>query len=285
MAGKNLIEQFEESSVPTTNNTNVGLVGRSSDETPQLPSATTVSSTNTSKPTFKFGKSKVGDVNLPQERTVDEDRGFVRFEPQLQFERKVVAELVRTTFDKPNVKLSGKYAEVNYITIDLANFSELATGVGNIFIPLPKTPKPPTPPIPEPVIIDNVPKDEPTDSGPSNVQVNTLSSAEGTATVTQTNYTGQYPPFGVSGYPGEFRITPDGRMFIWLIVNGTGNWRPYEPGSGGGAASTSGGVGDGGAATLGDVGGGSGGTGLGGGTGNVNPDGSPGNGRPNVIPQ
>jgi hypothetical protein len=275
MAGKNLIEQFEESSVPTTNNTNVGLVGRSSDETPQLSSATTVSFTNTSKPTFKFGKSKVGDVNLPQERTVDGDRGFVGFEPQLQFERRVIAELVRTTFDKPNVKLSGKYPEVNYITIDLANFSELATGVGNIFIPLPKTPKPPTPLIPEPVIIDNVPKDEPTDSGPSNVQVNTLSSAEGTAIVTQTNFTGQFPPFGVSGNVGEFRITPDGRMFIWLVVNGVGQWRPYEPGSGGGAASTSGGVGDGGAATLGDAGGGSG---------NVNPDGSPGNGRPNVIP-
>jgi hypothetical protein len=264
MADRNLIEEFGESTIPT-NNTNVGLVGRSSDETPQLSPAPTISSTNISKPSFKFGKSKVGEVTIPQTKMVADG-----FESTLQ------KELIKTTFDKPNVKLSGKYPEVNYITIDLADFSELVTGVGNIFIPLPKTPKPQTPLVEEPILITTTP----TDSGSSNVQVNTLGSAEGTATITQTNFTGQFPPFGVSGNIGEFRITPDGRMFIWLVVNGVGQWRPYEPGSGGGAASTSGGVGDGGATPLGNTGG----TGLGGGNGNVNPNGSPGNGRPNVIP-
>jgi hypothetical protein len=137
--------------------------------------------------------------------------------------------------------------------------------------PDPPYPPPYTPPTPAP-------------TGSNNVQVNTLSSAEGTAILTPTNYTGQWPPFGVSGYPGEFRVTPDGRMFIWIVFNGIGNWRPYEIGTGGGAASTSGGVGDGGATPLGGLGDDTGGTGLGGGTGGVDTGGGPGGGRPGVIP-
>lgn len=282
MAGKNLIEQFEESSIPTTNN-NSGLIGRSSDETPQLDSVSTISSTNTSKRPSKFnGTSKVGEFTGPITLTEDDGMGFVGFEPQLQSERAKNIELTKITLEKQNVKIKGKYPEYNYVTIDLADFSELATGPGNIYIPLPKTPKPP---IPNPIIITpptNEPTDELRDSGPSNVQVNTLGTAEARATITQTNFTGQYPPFGVGGYPGEIRVTPDGRYFVWIVFNGIGNWRPYEPGSGGGAASTSGGVG---ALQLGDVGGGEGtNTGFGGGSGNINPDGSPGGGRPNVIP-
>lgn len=123
-------------------------------------------------------------------------------------------------------------------------------------------------------------------TGPNNgPNINTLSAAEGTAIVTPTNYTGQYPPFGVPGNPGEFRVTPDGRMFMWVVFNGIGNWRPYEIGTGGGAASTSGGVGDTGAAGLGgDAGLGGGNTGFGGGSGGIDPSGAPGGGRPGVIP-
>jgi hypothetical protein len=121
----------------------------------------------------------------------------------------------------------------------------------------------------------------PPPTGGNNVQVNTLSSAEATAIITPTNFTGQYPPFGVPGNPGEFRQTPDGRMFMWVVFNGIGNWRPYEIGTGGGAASTSGGVG---ASQLGNQGGDSGNSTLGGGTGGSNPNGGPGGGRPGVIP-
>jgi hypothetical protein len=278
MAGKNLIEQFEESSIATTTN-NSGLIGRSSDETPQLDSVSTISSTNTSKRPSKFnGTSKVGEFTGPITLTEDDSRGFVGFEPQLQAERAKNIELSKITLEKQNVKIKGKYPEYNYVTIDLADFSELATGPGNIYIPLPKTPKPPKPPIPDPIII-TPPTDEPTDSGPSNVQVNTLGTAEASATITQTNFTGQNPPFGVVGYPGEIRVTPGGRYFIWVVFNGIGRWRPYEPGSGGGAASTSGGVG---AIGLGGLGGNGGGSTLGGGS-TGNDDGGPGGGRPGGI--
>ena len=117
-----------------------------------------------------------------------------------------------------------------------------------------------------------------TNSGPN---INTLAAAEATAIITPTNFTGQYPPFGVPGNPGEFRQTPDGRMFMWVVFNGIGNWRPYEIGTGGGAASTSGGVG---ASQLGNQGGDSGNSTLGGGTGGSNPGGEPGGGRPGIIP-
>ena len=127
-------------------------------------------------------------------------------------------------------------------------------------------------------------------SGP---QINTLSAAESTAIVTPINYTGQYPPFGVPGNPGEFRQAPDGRMFMWVVFNGFGSWRPYEIGTGGGAAPTSGGAGgigaggagDTGAAGLGgDAGLGGGNTGFGGSSGGIDPSGAPGGGRPGVIP-
>ncbi len=122
------------------------------------------------------------------------------------------------------------------------------------------------------------PSTQTTPNGTNNVpNVNTLSAAEATAIITPTNFTGQYPPFGVPGNPGEFRQTPDGRMFMWVVFNGIGNWRPYEIGTGGGAASTSGGVG---ASQLGNQGGDSGNSTLGGGTGGSNPSGGPGGGRP-----
>lgn len=276
MAGKNLIEQFEESSIPTTTN-NSGLSSRSSSETPQLSSASTISSTNTSKRPSKFnGTSKVGGFTGPSTLSEDDGRGFVGFEPQLQAKRAKNIELTKITLEKQNVKIKGKYPEYNYVTIDLADFSELSTGTGNIYIPLPKTPKPATQQSNS--ITTSI--GGATDSGPSNVQINTLGSAEGSATITQTNLTGQYPPFGVVGYSGELRVTPDGRYFIWVVFNGIGNWRPYEPGTGGGAASTSGDVG---ASPLGGSGGGTN-TGFGGGSGNVNPNGSPTGGRPGVIP-
>ena len=123
------------------------------------------------------------------------------------------------------------------------------------------------------------PSTQTTPTGSNNLQVNTLSAAESTAIVTPTNYTGQYPPFGVPGNPGEFRATPDGRMFMWVVFNGIGNWRPYEIGTGGGAASTSGGVG---ATQLGGLGGNEGGSTLGGGS-TGNDDGGPGGGRPGQV--
>lgn len=126
------------------------------------------------------------------------------------------------------------------------------------------------------------PSTQTTPNGTNNVpNVNTLSAAEATAIITPTNFTGQYPPFGVPGNPGEFRQTPDGRMFMWVVFNGIGNWRPYEIGTGGGAASTSGGVG---ASQLGNQGGDSGNSTLGGGNGGSNPGGEPGAGRPGIIP-
>lgn len=242
MAGKNLIEQFQESSISTTTN-NIGLVGRSSDETPQLSSVLT--------PNKNVGENFIGIQS-------DENKNI---------------ELTKITLEKQNVRIKGKYPEYNYVTIDLADFSELTTGTGNIYIPLPKTPKPTTTQLTTTTTSN--------DTGSSNVQVNTLGAGEGSATITQTNFTGQYPPFGIAGYFGEIRITPDGRYFIWILFNGVGSWRPYEPGSGGGAASTSGGVG---ASSLGGGSGDGTNTGFGGGSGNINPNGSPSGGRPGIIP-
>lgn len=174
---------------------------------------------------------------------------------------------------KPNYL---EYADNNVIPIEyIADYSIKGRPSGDSELEGQPQPNPP---------YDTSTQTTPTGSatGPNNgPNINTLSAAEATAIITPTNFTGQYPPFGVPGNPGEFRQTPDGRMFMWVVFNGIGNWRPYEIGTGGGAASTSGGVG---ASQLGNQGGDSGNSTLGGGTGGSNPSGGPGGGRPGVIP-
>lgn len=209
--------------------------------------------TSITRPAFKFGKSKVGEANLPQERTVDDGVGFVGFEgfePELQRER------IQT---QSEIKVSGKYPEVNYVAFNLPDINLVESISGNVYSGVIKRVFP----------VENL---EPTDTS--------TSGTSGTSTTQGPTY----PPFGQPGYVGEIReFPPTGQLYIWTVNYNVGRWRPYEEGQGGGASPTSGGVGDGGAAVLGDVGGG-GFSGLGGGWGDVDPGGGPGGGKPGIIP-
>jgi hypothetical protein len=173
--------------------------------------------TSITRPAFKFGKSKVGDVNLPQERTVDDGVGFVGFEPDLQRER------IQT---QSEIKVSGKYPEVNYVTFNLPDINLVESISGNVYSGVIKRVFP----------VENL---EPTDTSTSDT-----SGTSGTSTTQGPTY----PPFGEPGnFVGEIRQAPqlNNAFFIWTFNYNVGRWAPYVPDissgtSGGGAVGGSG---------------------------------------------
>ena len=207
--------------------------------------------TSVSRPAFKFGVDKVGTVQLPQTRMVDEGGGAKGTELIQQIkdsQAKSVSE----------IKVSGKYPEVNYVTFNIPNLNSVESISGNVYSGV----------IKKPFLPETLP---PTDSSTSGTQGPVIVGVSSTT----------YPPFGIQGYVGQIRqYPPTGQYYIWTLNYNVGSWNPYEPGSGGGAAPTSG---EAGAAPLGGSGLGEN-VGFGGGSGNVDSTGAPGGGRPGVLP-
>ncbi len=220
---------------------------------------TSVNNTNTtttvSRPN-KFGnvKAGVGEFTGPQTRTVSENNPS-RAELAKSFDENYLRNTTQT-----EVRVNGKYSEVNYVVFNIPQLNSIQSISGNVY---------------SGVIKKQFPTEElsPTDT-----------STSGTSGTSGTAGTNSYPPFGEAGVVGEIReFLPTGQLYIWTLNYSVGRWRPYEEGQGGGATPTSGGAGNDGANQLGDVGGG-GYSGLGGGGGNVDPTGGPGGDRPGVIP-
>lgn len=115
------------------------------------------------------------------------------------------------------IKVSGKYPEVNYVAFNIPNLNSVEGVSGNIFTGVRKVEFPP----------DSLP---PTDTSTSGA-----SGTSGTQSPT-------YPPFGEPGYVGEVRQSPflNDAYFIWTFNYNVGRWAPYIPDAG-----TSGGSGSG----------------------------------------
>jgi hypothetical protein len=165
--------------------------------------------TSITRPAFKFGKSKVGDVNLPQERTVDDGVGFVGFEPDLQRER------IQT---QSEIKVSGKYPEVNYVTFNLPDINLVEGVSGNVYSGVIKRVFP----------VENL---EPTDTSTSGtsgtIGISGTNGTVGTFGLPTTNF---LIPFGEPGTPGEIReFPPTGQLYIWNFNYNVGKWNIYNP--------------------------------------------------------
>lgn len=175
--------------------------------------------------------------------SIDDGIGFVGFEPNLQTQR------IQT---QSEIKVSGKYPEVNYVTFNIPNLNSVEPIFGNVFTGVTKV------------------------EFPRETLTPTDTSTSGTSGTSGTAGTNSYPPFGEIGVVGEIReFLPTGQLYIWTFNYNIGRWIPYEAFQGGGAAPTSGGV----SAT--GLGGNDGGS-LGGG-GNNDPSGGPGGGRPGGL--
>ena len=213
---------------------------------------TSVNSTPTSSPVIrrpnKFGnvKAGVGEFTGPQTRTVSENNPS-RAELAKSFDENYLKNTTQT-----EVRVNGKYSEVNYVVFNIPQLNSIQSISGNVY---------------SGVIKKQFPTEElpPTDT-----------STSGTSGTSGTAGTNSYPPFGEAGVVGEIReFLPTGQLYIWTLNYSIGRWRPYEEGQGGGATPTSGGVN---ATGLGGNDGGS----LGGG-GNNDPSGGPGSGRPGGL--
>jgi len=175
--------------------------------------------------------------------SINDGIGFVGFDPNLQTQR------IQT---QSEIKVSGKYPEVNYVTFNIPNLNSVESIFGNVFTGVTKV------------------------EFPTETLTPTDTSTSGTSGTSGTAGTNSYPPFGEIGVVGEIReFLPTGQLYIWTFNYNIGRWIPYEAFQGGGAAPTSGGVG---ATGLGGNDGGS----LGGG-GNNDPSGGPGGGRPGGL--
>jgi hypothetical protein len=138
--------------------------------------------TSITRPAFKFGKSKVGDVNLPQERNVDDGVGFVGFEPDLQRER------IQT---QSEIKVSGKYPEVNYVTFNIPNLNSVESIFGNVFTGVTKV------------------------EFPTETLTPTDTSTSGTSGTSGTAGTNSYPPVGRPGNVDGESVAIDNILWIW----------------------------------------------------------------------
>ena len=130
--------------------------------------------------------------------SIDDGIGFVGFEPNLQTQR------IQT---QSEIKVSGKYPEVNYVTFNIPNLNSVESIFGNVFTGVTKVEFPPE-------------TLTPTDT-----------STPGTSGTAGTNL---YPPFGEPGYVGEIRQSPllNDAYFIWTFNYNVGRWAPYIPDSG-----------------------------------------------------
>jgi hypothetical protein len=220
----------------------------------------TSTTTTVSRPQKFNGTAKVGTVSMgPQTLTVDEVGGRITTSDLLTQLRADIAKL-KDGKGTNEIRVSGKYSEVNYVIFDIPQLNSVQSISGNVYSGVIKKQFPPE-------------TLTPTDTS--------TSGTSGTIGAAGTN---SYPPFGEAGVVGEIReFLPTGQLYIWTFNYNIGRWIPYEAFQGGGAAPTSGGAGNDGASQLGDVGGG-GYSGLGGGSGNVDPTGGPGGGRPGVLP-
>ena len=221
--------------------------------------------TSVSRPNSKpNGIDKVGTApaSILQTRTADEGGGQIGNDLVDAIRNSLIPNNteVRGTGE---IRVNGKYPEVNYVVFNIPNLQSVQSINGNVYSGVIKKTFP----------VETLP---PTDT-----------STAGTSGTSGTPVVQVYapPPFGEAGYPGEIReYTPTGQFYIWNVNYGTGIWRPYEAGQSGGAAPTSG---EGGAVGFDQSGGGgplAGNTGFGGGSGGIDPTGAPGGGRPGVLP-
>jgi hypothetical protein len=104
------------------------------------------------------------------------------------------------------IKVNGKYSEVNYVTFNIPNLNSVEGVSGNVFTGVRKVEFPP----------ESLPPTDTSTSGTSGTQGPT------------------YPPFGEPGYVGEIRQSPNLNdvYFIWTFNYNVGRWAPYIPDSG-----------------------------------------------------
>jgi hypothetical protein len=178
---------------------------------------TSVNNTNTtttvSRPN-KFGnvKAGVGEFTGPQTRTVSENNPS-RAELAKSFDENYLRNTTQT-----EVRVNGKYSEVNYVVFNIPQLNSIQSISGNVYSGVIKKQFP----------VEELPPTDTSTSGTSGtIGISGTNGTIGTFGLPTTNF---LIPFGEPGTPGEIReFPPTGQLYIWNFNYNVGKWNIYNP--------------------------------------------------------
>lgn len=181
----------------------------------------TSTTTTVSRPQKFNGTAKVGTLSMgPQTRTIDEVGGRITTSDLLTQLRTDIAKL-KDGKGTNEIRVSGKYPEVNYVIFDIPQLNSVQSISGNVYSGVIKKQFP---------VEELTPTDTSTSGTSGTSGISATSGTNGTVGTLGLVNTNFLQPFGEPGTPGEIReFPPTGQLYIWNFNYNVGRWNIYIP--------------------------------------------------------